>query len=493
MKLLPLAVIGLLVGALHAETVLIENITVLSPERDGALAAQNVLIRDGRIVAMSAEAIAPKGDVTRVNGAGKFLTPGLMDSHVHVSMAPGLPFPLPPDPALQQLANDFYQQQPRSYLYHGVTQVLDPSGHPQAQALFTQATQKPELFRCGAAPIYNGYPTNFVAPEHRLDMIPEFIFDPESGASLPAGTKAKDHTPEAVVARIKASGAMCIKVFIEDGFGDAHYLPLPSAAILARVKKAAHDNGLLMMAHANATDMQRIAIDSHADVIAHGTWNWSAAERATVQREPTQLPPSVKKLLDDIVREKIAYQPTLMVLPGIAALFRDETLRDAALKKVVSPSLLDWYQSPMAAWFKNLIQTEDEITDVSAFLQINQRVQSLALRSLNYLYQAGHPILLASDTPSAPTYGNQPGLNTYREMQQLQAAGVSLRDIFKAGTINNAKQFGLDKDYGTVQVGKVANLLLLNENPLNDLNAWDKIDNVILRGEVIEREQLAAK
>ncbi len=492
MKLFSMLALNLAMSAAFANQVLIENVTVLSPEREQALPSQQVLIRDGRIVAMGPK-LSVQGGVERVNGRGKFLTPGLMDSHVHVSMAPGLPFPLPPVPALQKIADDFYRQQPRSYLYHGVTQLLDPSGHPQVQALFQQQTQKPDLFRCGAAPIYNGYPTNFVAPEQRLDMIPEFIFDPESGATLPAGLKAEDYTPEAVVARIKKTGAMCVKVFIEDGFGDAHYLPIPSASILERVRRAAKANQLLVLAHANATDMQRIAVGAKADVIAHGTWNWSAEERATFRQDPTQLPTSVKKLMHDIAENKMAYQPTLSVLPGIAALFRDDTLRDPAYKNVVPSSLMAWYQTPYASWFKELIQKEDEITDVDAFLQMNQRVQSLALRSLNYLYQLGHPVLLASDTPSAPTYGNQPGLNTYREMQQLQAAGVSLRDIFKAGTINNAKQFGLEKDYGTVQINKVANLLLLNANPLIDLSAWDKIDSVIVHGELIKREQLSAQ
>jgi imidazolonepropionase-like amidohydrolase len=50
----------------------------------------------------------------------------------------------------------------------------------------------------------------------------------------------------------------------------------------------------------------------------------------------------------------------------------------------------------------------------------------------------------------------------------------------------------LHKDYGTVEAGKVANLLLLTENPLETMRAWTSIDRVILRGDVIKRETLAA-
>jgi imidazolonepropionase-like amidohydrolase len=71
-------------------------------------------------------------------------------------------------------------------------------------------------------------------------------------------------------------------------------------------------------------------------------------------------------------------------------------------------------------------------------------------------------------------------------------SGIPLRAIFEAGTINNARQFRLEKDYGTIQVGKIANLLVLNADPVESVESWSKIDKVILRGKLIERESLAA-
>jgi imidazolonepropionase-like amidohydrolase len=104
----------------------------------------------------------------------------------------------------------------------------------------------------------------------------------------------------------------------------------------------------------------------------------------------------------------------------------------------------------------------------------------------------GHPFLLGSDTPSSPTFGNQPGYDTYREMRLMALSGVSLDAVLRAGTINNARQFGLEKDYGTIARGKVANLLLLDANPLESIAAWSRIDKIVLRGAVIERATLAA-
>jgi hypothetical protein len=48
------------------------------------------------------------------------------------------------------------------------------------------------------------------------------------------------------------------------------------------------------------------------------------------------------------------------------------------------------------------------------------------MRATGYLHELGHPLLLASDTPSAPTYGHQPGYDTYREMLLLAQSGVSV-------------------------------------------------------------------
>ena len=75
----------------------------------------------------------------------------------------------------------------------------------------------------------------------------------------------------------------------------------------------------------------------------------------------------------------------------------------------------------------------------------------------------------------------------------MAEAGVPLDAVLRAGTLNNAKQFGLEKDYGTVAVGKKANLLLLRSNPLQSVTAWNEIDTVVLHGAAIKRESLTAE
>jgi imidazolonepropionase-like amidohydrolase len=465
----------------------IENVTIVSPERAQPLPGQHVVIRHERIVEIAQRPIGKRAGETRVDGRGKYLTPGLMDSHVHVGVPAGLPSGSE-DETIAALAEAYVRQQPRSYLYFGVTQALDLAGFaPERIAAFEAQPMHPDLFRCGAAVVLDGYPMAMLDKAIRYKLIPNYVFEPANATAhpLPAGDDPVKHTPEAVVQDIAASGARCLKVFIENGFGELSNWPMMSAATLQRVLTEARKHRLMVVAHANAIDMQRIALDAGVDVLAHGLWSWN---EHTVGKG---VPEAIAAHLRNVHAKRIGFQPTLRVLPGMADLFRHDTLKDPMYAKVVPPALLAWYASDAGQWFKREMQRESggapDVKLAHPLLRLNEQ----NMRAVRYLHELGHPLLLASDTPSAPTYGSQPGYDTYREMRLMAQSGVPLAAVFQAATINNARQFGLDKDYGTVTPGKVANLLLLKSNPLESVRAWSDIDRVILRGQALERESLA--
>ncbi len=68
---------------------------------------------------------------------------------------------------------------------------------------------------------------------------------------------------------------------------------------------------------------------------------------------------------------------------------------------------------------------------------------------------------------------------------------MSLAQIFKAATISNAREFKLDSQVGTIETGKIANLVLLKKSPLESLDAYDSIDTVWVHGVAVARESLA--
>jgi hypothetical protein len=470
-----------------ARELVIENVTVITPDRSQPAAKQNIRVLDERIAEISSRPFPAKAGVQRIDGRGKFLTPGLMDSHVHVSEPPGFPLGSQ-DPSLTALAELYAKQQPRSYLYFGVTQVLDPANSRPAVDAFNAQPQHPDLFRCGLAPALDGYPTVFLPKPHRYTFMPDFIFEPVNAEQhpMPAGFDPKAHTPEAVVERIAKSKAICVKLAIETGFGGAAEWPVLSLESLKRVRTAAHQHGLLVLAHANSIEAQKIAVQAQVDVIAHSAWNWGKLS------EQPGIPAELDTHLRQVHRQKIGYQPTLRVLPGMADLFRADTLKDPSYAKVVPPALLSWYASEPGQWYKQQLRQDFGGAPDTRIAHIHLQTADRGMRAAKFLHDLDHPLLLGSDTPSAPTYGNQPGYDTYRELRFLAQSGIPLDAIFRAGTLNTARQFRLENDYGTISVGKVANLLILDANPLETVRAWSLIDKVILRGTVIERKSLAA-
>jgi hypothetical protein len=258
-----------------------------------------------------------------------------------------------------------------------------------------------------------------------------------------------------------------------------------SLDILADVRKAATQTGLVLMMHANSFEAQKFAVDGHVDVIAHGMWNWGGLDKQT------EFPTEIRKVLDQIAEEKIGYQPTLQVMQGLRAYFDPEYLKIRAIPKVIPAEMLEWFDSPEGKWFKKEI-AEHNAPDAAIREGIDQGPVRRVYLVVAYL--AGHDanFLFGTDTPSAPTYGNLPGLNGYLEMQQLQRAGLSLEQIFRAATINNAREFRLNSQLGTIEPGKIANLVLLKKSPLETVEAYDTIVTVWVHGRPASRSSLAA-
>jgi imidazolonepropionase-like amidohydrolase len=75
----------------------------------------------------------------------------------------------------------------------------------------------------------------------------------------------------------------------------------------------------------------------------------------------------------------------------------------------------------------------------------------------------------------------------------MESASIPPRQILSAATLENARLFGIDDRYGTIEAGKVANLLLLRHDPLASSSAFDTIQSVILKGRVVPRAVLSAR
>jgi len=451
-----------------------------------------VRVHDGRIAAISnaAAATTPSDGTVVIDGSGLFLAPGLIDSHVHLNSIPGMtPEQEAKHPEIAKAARD---QIPRSYLFFGFTTLIDLISAPEAMKRWKSRDIVPDTYFCGGAALMDGYPMNYSPKPQRYPGWPYMLIEP--GGQAPDGIDPAMHTPEAVVSRMKADGAICVKTFFERGFGGVRNLPVPKLETIREVVKAAHAAGFLVLMHGSSDEAHRFGLDAGVDIMAHGLWNWSQEQSAT-----SEITPGIAKILDDEDAQDVGYQPTIQVLYGILDLFDDSFLSDPRLSRVLPQSLIDWYRSTEGQWFRIALSREQTPPATQKPAQ-PQRVQDDGLRrtmdrgkhAAAYVVARQARILFGTDTPSAPTYANQPGLNEWLEMGRLVDAGETPAQIFKSATLANAQALKLDKDIGTVEVGKRANLLLLRQDPTQTIDAYAAIVKVILNGRVLDPSELVA-
>jgi imidazolonepropionase-like amidohydrolase len=169
----------------------------------------------------------------------------------------------------------------------------------------------------------------------------------------------------------------------------------------------------------------------------------SASKAAMVWQVPTQV--LLDNLLNDMTVEELSARPEMKYMPP-------ETLK---------------------GW----------VGQKQKFLQIPQaeRAKLIALRRrfIKALYDAGVPFALGSD---APQFWNVPGYSTLRELRSMVDAGLTPYQALETGTANVGRYFKTESSTGTVAVGKRADLVLLDANPLQDIdNVW-KIAGVVVNG-----------
>jgi imidazolonepropionase-like amidohydrolase len=480
-------------SALLAADLQIEHVTIVSPERGAPLRDAMVRVHDGRIIDIqraSGASARSRKDVDVIDGSGLFLSPGLIDSHVHLGDIPGMTTEQEAQhPDIAKAARD---QIPRSYLLYGFTTLIDLISTPQGMARWKSHDIAPDAYFCGGAALMDGYSMNYAPKPQRYQGWPYMLIEP--GTQAPDGIDPAMHTPEAVVSRMKSDGAICVKTFFERGFGGVRNLPVPKPETIRAVVKAAHAAGIPVLMHANSDEAHRFGLDTGVDIMAHGMWNLYQEHSTT-----SEVTPGMKKILDEELARNVGLQPTMQVLYGLRDVIGASFLSDPRLPRVLPSNLIDWYRSPDGQWFHVVLSQGIKLPADANPSQL-ERAANEALGSvidrgkLATAYAiAGHGrILFGTDTPSAPTYANPPGLNGWLEMHRLMDAGETPAQIFKSATLTNAQALKLDRDIGSVEVGKRANLLLLRQDPTQTIDAYAGIAKVILNGRVLDASDLAA-
>ena len=113
-------------------------------------------------------------------------------------------------------------------------------------------------------------------------------------------------------------------------------------------------------------------------------------------------------------------------------------------------------------------------------LAVRQKFVEHELEIVRRLHTAGVPFLAGTDTPAGVDV--TPGISLHLELQRFVAAGFTPLDALQTATINPARFFGKLADFGTVETGRLADLVLLRANPLEDIANTRAIAGVVANG-----------
>jgi imidazolonepropionase-like amidohydrolase len=481
------ALIVLNVGsAAHAQRVadqdvVIENVTLISPERRVPLLHADVFLRDGRIAEIGNN-LLPGPHARRIDGSGQFLIPGLIDSHVHAGHSAALD-----DDAIDahpDLWAAYRGQVPRAYLAFGFTSIVDLDLKSSDQAWFEGTPLHPRFYSCGRGIKVAGGYMAFNIPPTLSPNSPNLIYEPKEADHWPKSLDPGAYTAERAVSRAADAGAICVKAFVESGFGMFNW-PYLHTETLQKIQAAAGERKLVLMVHANSVDSWRSALDAHADIIAHGLWVWPGDFGNPAP------PPAASNVIAVAAHAGTYVQPTLQTVAGERAMIDPSLLDDPRLTMALPPAVIAYLRSAEGVKARTaLLDGYRKASPPPGFEPLLKAAIERTRATFKIMLEDHVSLVFGSDTPGVDGFGNPPGLNGRLELQNWADAGAPLSLILRAATLDNATALGLSQELGSIEVGKRADLLLLKDDPLVTVSAYDSIETIFLNGEPIAREAL---
>lgn len=435
---------------------LITNATLIDVVAGEAVQDVHVLISDDTINTVSiGSATDVPANIKVYDARGKFIMPGLIDVHVHLATYWNL------------ISGDFSPRDSlvtkaalEQFVRYGVTTVLVLGGgganNEQVAALKRleqrNAIVSPRIFGVGNLMTVPG--------SHPVTTIMRLPADASEARLHQAGVTvmAAGDDPSPVLARKKRLGLDGVKIIIESGPPPFYPKPRMSVETAGSIIAGAKKHGLPVYAHTESYDEFAEAVDLGVHGVMHSVIDTLITD---------------ENLLERMKEKSVWYVPTLSVFYGFGYLKHTERLDDRFLRWGVSRRSLKSLEHPL---FRFGFGSTIEKHDVSSWL-------ANGIQNLARAHGAGIGVALGTD---ASTPFNFPGYNAHVEMALMSRAGLSNADVLRIATINGARFLGIGEEAGTIEAGKAANLIVLDQNPLVNILNTRTIDRVILKGRVID-------
>jgi imidazolonepropionase-like amidohydrolase len=419
-----------------SQTLTLDDVVLVDGTGAPAAPGSRVVVEDGVIVAVErADGHADGSQV--VQGHGRWLLPGLWDTHMHHGFsAGGLS-------SAEELSADQLLLNWRAYLRSGVTSVVSTGDDPQRMIAARAAERAgelvgPRIFAAGSvltAP--GGHPVGTLMHGHAIDV-------GELAVELDDPAAATEHVRTA----LQEQGLDLVKVIYSTIPGDG---PRLRRDVLDAVVAEAHRCGRPIVAHVGTATEAAEAVEAGVDGLEHMVLEGDEMLDATFAT---------------MAERGVLWTPTLSLFDRMAHDFDLSYVRGHRPEGFVSERVLrsidEWAvhgkrpppDAPVPSW---------------------GRTVEFAGRA----HAAGVRLSLGTDAGMTAVFH---GLAVHRELELLVRAGLTPGEALSAATAVAAAKVGAADRLGTVEVGKEADLLLLGDDPLADIRNTRSIDLVVKRG-----------
>lgn len=437
----------------------ITNVTVIDAV-NGVRENQTVVF-DGDEITSVQPAEAEVAATVIVDGTGKYLIPGLWDFHVHLTYD-----------------DRFGDSMPALFLSYGITSVRDTGGlvrkiKPVVESMRASGAIAPRVFFAG--PLLDG---NFV------------VYDGDGRPEI----GVRNATPEQarqIVSELKEQGVDFIKIYEmvspdvftamvetanELGLPIDSHVPLSLRASIAgpSVDSIEHLRNIELDCAANSAELHETRLER-----LKNPDNLSGAELRSSLHSLQRLP-AIENYDEARCDRTIEALAATMMVPTLrlnSLRLRPPYQRDdwqEALSRIPAAVRDDW-----AATGERLRAESGEA--VNPFAEWSHFL-------IRRMHAAGVPIGAGTDTP---IFLSVPGFSLHSELEHLVMAGLSPLEALRSATVRPAEYFSMLDDMGTVDEGKLADLVLLDENPLEDIANTRSIAAVVSKGVLLTSDELA--
>lgn len=416
---------------------LITDVTIIDVESGKEIPAQQVVIDSGKIKSITAVIENPEGYTTVIDGKGKYLIPGLAEMHAHIP---------PPTSSAAHIEETLFL-----YLSNGITTIRGMLGHSEHLRLRERAA--------------NG------------DLLSPRIYTASPSLN---GNSVK--TKEEAIAKVTA--------YQKEGFDFLKIHPGIQRDVFDQVVATANEVGIPFAGHVPVAVGVRHAIESNYAAIDHvdGFLEGLVPKSAQVKPEdngffgynftPLADVTKINELVTLSRKHNIWIVPTQSLYERwFAPITADELLKDPEMKYMPASTLANWKAR------KGQYTTDNPDFNKPQWQQFNDIRRQL----IKALQDDGHGMLLGSD---APQLFNVPGFSIHHEIDGMTKAGLTPLQILQAGTINPAKFFSAESEYGAIKEGLSADVVLLDNNPLEDAKHLKNVAGVFVKGYWLSKEAI---